>query len=978
MIYDDYIAFTKKYKDEYGPLTVIFIEVGSFWELYNCDKNLGADMKTVGEILNIQVSKKNKSIQDVSAHNPLMAGFPSYCLSKFIPLLIDQQYTIVLVGQVTPPPNPKRAVTKIISKSTCLDLTVQDQTNIMCSIYIEDHIDYSTKKYSFLIGLTMIDISTGKSNLFEMASNPHDAYYPFDEAYHQIISFKPCEYIINGHVTSLQSEDVIDKLHIRNRHHHNFINLRANSNISIADHNNTLHKIFPDHGMLTPVEYLMLERNSYALHSYCYGIDFAYKHDELIVQKSQKPILQWDNNDLNLSHNCIEQLDLYGLENILNRCATSFGKRAFRYRLLNPTYNTQLLNTYYQQIQTTLDSFTLEYLEKITSALKQTYDIEKLFHRMDLLIIRPNELANLINSLNIIAQILKENKFTYVFPNIDLETITSFTNTILSQLDMEECAKYTESSDYVSSIFKKGIFKDIDILQEDLDRTFKESEEIIDTLNSKNSNTFFKLECSERDATIYILVTKKRYNDTKEFITTILKDHKASLVSSTSTNMKLTSTTLSDLYKKRLNIQKDVRAKISMYFVQIIRNINIKNNNIITSSCALDVTITCARNAIEFVHSIPILSLNNNSYMKACEMRHPLVERLKSLKCDYVPNDISIESKGVLLYGLNAVGKSTLMKATALNIIMAQAGMFVACKSLEYSPYHSIFTRIMMRDDIYSGQSTFMIEISELRNILARADKNSLVIGDEICCGTESCSAVAIVASMIHFLHTHDVSFIFATHLHDLTSIDKINNIDMIICHLHVEYDESTNTMLYDRKIRPGQGMRTYGIEVCKALQMPSDFITLANEIRKAYIGAKSSLMNTTKSRYNTQVPIDKCKICGNQNGHMETHHIREQHTSDENGMIDNHHKNHHNNLVILCDSCHDRVHSGILCIHGYTQTDQGPQLSYSETIPNKNANTSIEEQIIDLRRKNNSIQSIATHVGKTVYFVNKCLKTIM
>lgn len=967
MIYDDYIEYTKKYKEEYGPLTVVFIEVGSFWELYNCDQNLGADMKTIADILNIQVSKKNKNIPEISAHNPLMAGFPSYCLSKFIPLLLNEQYTIVLVGQVTPPPNPKREVTKIISKSTSLDMAIQDHTNILCSIYIEDHLHALHALHKqYIIGLTMIDISTGKSNLFELSSTPHDTFYPFDEAYHQIIAFKPCEYILNGTIASLSIDEILDKLHIKNSHYHNFINIRTKPNIPINDHNNTLHKIFPDHGMLTPVEYLMLERNSIALNSYTYSIDFAYKHDELIVKKAQKPVLQWDNNDLNLSHNCIEQLDLYGLENILNRCATSFGKRAFRYRLLNPTFNIKQLQAYYDEIQTTLDHYNLRDLDKISQTLKQTYDIEKLFRRFDLLIIKPNELANLIASLDIINKICQDNDFSYIFSNSVSESIKTFINSIKNQLDMAECAKYSDTNDVsFASIFQKGIFKDIDKFQQDLDYLNKQSDEIINSLNAKNNTPFYKLEQSDRDQNMYITVTKKRYN--KEFIATILEEHSVSSIG-TNTCYKITSPILTDLYKRSQNHITKIRSLTSTYFVQIIKSYVLYNTSIITSSCGLDVNITCARNALEFGYSSPLLYGNHtNSCFASQAMRHPIIERLKSLKCDYVPNDINISNKGILLYGLNAVGKSTLMKATALNIIMAQSGMFVACKKLEYSPYQSIFTRITMRDDIYSGQSTFMVEISELRNILARADKNSLVIGDEICNGTESCSARAIVTSMIHFLQAKEVSFIFATHLHDLP-FNKIPNIT--VCHLHVEFDESTNTLIYDRKIRPGQGMRTYGIEVCKALQMPNEFITMANEIRRDSV----SLLNIAKSRYNAQIHVDNCKICGNQvKENLESHHIREQHTSDENGMINNQHKNHHNNLVVLCDSCHDKVHSGQLSIKGYVQTSEGMKLDFAHSSAN-NDNT-IENQIIDLRRKNNSIQSIANQVGKTPYFINKVLK---
>ena len=132
-------------------------------------------------------------------------------------------------------------------------------------------------------------------------------------------------------------------------------------------------------------------------------------------------------------------------------------------------------------------------------------------------------------------------------------------------------------------------------------------------------------------------------------------------------------------------------------------------------------------------------------------MRHPIIERLDRGTV-YVPNDISIgladdiAQTGMLLYGTNASGKSSLMKAVGLNIIMAQAGFYVAAEEFEYIPYQRLFTRILNADNIFRGESSFAVEMGELRGILKRANGNSLVLGDELCSGTENTSAQSIFA----------------------------------------------------------------------------------------------------------------------------------------------------------------------------------------------------------------------------------------
>ena len=295
----------------------------------------------------------------------------------------------------------------------------------------------------------------------------------------------------------------------------------------------------------------------------------------------------------------------------------------------------------------------------------------------------------------------------------------------------------------------------------------------------------------------------------------------------------------------------------------------------------------------------------------------------------YVENDIDIgtdSSKGMLLYGINSAGKSSLMKSIGIIVLMAQAGMYVPCESMILSPYKKIFTRIISSDDIFRGQSTFTKEIIELRNILQRSDKNSLVIGDELCSGTESISALSIVSAGVVTLSSKLTSFVFATHLHDLVKINDITDLKNVrTCHLSVTYDENKKVLIYDRKLKEGNGSTLYGIEVCKSLDLNKDFLDLANSIRHKLM---YKVKTPKQSVYNSQMytNFEACYVC-NMRCSEEVHHIHEQHTADKDGYISTFHKNSLFNLVSLCGKCHDDVHSGKICINGFVQTSQGRDL---------------------------------------------------
>jgi len=227
--------------------------------------------------------------------------------------------------------------------------------------------------------------------------------------------------------------------------------------------------------------------------------------------------------------------------------------------------------------------------------------------------------------------------------------------------------------------------------------------------------------------------------------------------------------------------------------------------------------------------------------------------------------------------------------------------------------------------------SSFVVEMTELRNILQRANESSLIIGDEICCGTEAISGISIVSSAIEELVNKKSSFIFTSHLHELTNISLIKNRcnqekpKLRIYHMHIIIDEN-NKIIYERKLKEGQGSSVYGIDVCKSLNMPNSFMKNAELIRKELEGLTNTIVDTKTSKYNSLVYLDICEVCKKNKG-TEVHHINYQINADENGNFSNFNKNNKHNLVCICEECHKKEHGGEIGIIGYKQTSEGVKL---------------------------------------------------
>jgi len=336
----------------------------------------------------------------------------------------------------------------------------------------------------------------------------------------------------------------------------------------------------------------------------------------------------------------------------------------------------------------------------------------------------------------------------------------------------------------------------------------------------------------------------------------------------------------------------------------------------IVSKCAakLDVILCKTYIANENKYYKPTIDdSSKKSYLKAKGLRHCLIEKIQENEI-YVENDISLgieNEMGILLYGTNAVGKTSLIRAIGVAVIIAQCGMYVPCSSFLFKPYNAIFSRILGNDNLFKGLSTFAVEMSELRTIINLSDKNSLVLGDELCSGTETESALSIFAAGLKYLYKNESSFIFATHFHEIIHFDEIGEMNKLsLKHLEVSYDAENECLVYDRKLKEGSGPRIYGLEVCKSLYMNNDFLEEAFNIRNKYFPEARGILSGDVSKYNATKVRGMCEICNKRVG-VEVHHLQQQKDADDNGFINNFHKNHKANLISICEKCHDNIHNG-------------------------------------------------------------------
>jgi DNA mismatch repair protein MutS len=403
----------------------------------------------------------------------------------------------------------------------------------------------------------------------------------------------------------------------------------------------------------------------------------------------------------------------------------------------------------------------------------------------------------------------------------------------------------------------------------------------------------------------------------------------------TSSNNAIVDEQIIGLCKNISSIKTSLKDLIVLTFNKFVTRFEVyqqKLESIINFITHVDILYAKATIAKKYNYCKPQIVQSDKSFINVKKLRHCLIEQLQNNEL-YVSNDINLgdgKNDGLLLYGTNAVGKTSFIRALGISLIMAQSGLFVPCSSFDYYPYNYIFTRILGNDNIFKGLSTFAVEMSELRTILRLADKNSLILGDELCSGTENTSAISIFVAGIQKLYQCQSSFIFATHLHEIVNYEEITDLKSVsLKHMAVIYDKEKDVLVYDRKLRDGPGNNLYGLEVCKSLSLPNDFLEAAYNIRMKYNPESSSLLSLKTSHFNSKKIMSLCEKCGKNMG-TEVHHLQHQNDANIDGIIQSEdnvfHKNKLANLMTLCESCHTDFHKKDIK-HKRVKTTKGIQI---------------------------------------------------
>ena len=368
-----------------------------------------------------------------------------------------------------------------------------------------------------------------------------------------------------------------------------------------------------------------------------------------------------------------------------------------------------------------------------------------------------------------------------------------------------------------------------------------------------------------------------------------------------------------------------------------------KYSNVTKSLCQtitiIDYVANNAYNSIKFGYMRPTIVKDPKitGFIDCKEIRHPIIERLN--QSEYITNDLIINEQklGNLIFGINSSGKSSLIKAIALNIILAQCGLFVAAKQFNYSIFTKIFTRISSDDNLYNGESSFIVETKQIASIIKKTDKTSLIIADEMCKSTDFTSALSIVLATILDLCNNGVPFLFSSHLHEIPNFEKIKKLtNLEFYHLTVDtiINNGVEEIVFNRKLKKGvlDNNCGYGITVSKFIIQEPTFINQCFEFKEEILalnGIHGNLLSTKKSKYHSDLVVDHCYICGCKNK-LEVHHIIHQ-ENYKNGDNDKIHiaKNSLSNLAVLCEKCHDMHHDGKITIKGFIETINGRKLDY-------------------------------------------------
>ena len=952
-IVEEYISLTSKWKTEYGENTIVLMQVGKFFEMYGFmdteGRITGSNIEDIASKCDLIIAKKS---QQIKGKQVIMAGVPEGQLEKYIKKIQRFGYTCPVYSQTT---NNSRSLSEIVSPGTYFASDTTRLTNNSVCIWIQKVEKTKYTSEVVVMGIAHIDVNTGESRM----SQYETAYYKdpstYDDIERQISIISPHEVIIvfRGILKS-ESSSIVSYLGVSNIKQHILLE-EDTSDFATCSKNaekqkyqaEVMYKFFPviSPELLTTI----YQTHEISMQAYTLLLDFVNKHNPTILYKIKFALIDHDKDTLHLANHSLRQLNIISdethsgkcssISSMLDNCMTKMGNRKFRYDITHPTNKTCILQEQYNVIETAIG---LGIWKDIRSKLTSIGDIDLFYRKLVSNKISPRDITKLYTDLQKIQEVFTLTHSTALF-NESFHVVGNIVSRLIDQIsssfDITKCAfidsicedKLGKLSPEEACFVLSGVCHDID---QSLHISTKSSVSLIElqdyfsaliATHEKKATNGVKIYETPKCSPVLIGTARRmkilmnhieKHSDKTHTLDcgTILELNKMAITTygNNKKDMKITSPQISDICDALQKHREKLIEHLETFFKTFCSKlVGIEDDFEVISKFVA--WADCLQNACyistKFNLVKPILTHKDKSCYNMIGLRHPLIEQIQTQET-YVANDISMgdDISGVLLYGTNAVGKSSFIKSIGICIIMAQSGLFVPCSSMEYTPYNKIFTRILGNDNLFKGLSTFAVEMSELRTILNQSDKHSLVIGDELCSGTESNSARSIFTAGIEWLNRTRATFIFATHFHEINQYEEIENMTLLRkMHMSVYYDRISGSLVYDRKLKEGPGEDMYGLEVCKSLHLEDTFLERAYELRHKYGEHRGSILDSRGSHYNHKKIINDCELCGCKG--EDIHHMVHQSNTNEFGYVKEHHKNHVANLMNICKKCHHKIH---------------------------------------------------------------------
>ncbi|MDN6194958.1 MAG: DNA mismatch repair protein MutS [Atopostipes suicloacalis] len=803
-----------KIKNEY-PEEFLFFRLGDFYELFY------EDAIQVSQLLEITLTSRNKN-----AKEPIpMAGVPHHSAQSYIDRLIELGHKVAVCEQVEDPKEAKgmvkREVVQVITPGTVMqgDIVDEKENNYLAAILQKDG--------EFV--LSYVDLTTGELKATKLASKA--------EVFSEIAALEVKEVLFfEGESTALQAD--------LEKHFGTVFSYLNKENKFMAEETfDELTKAIENESLLAALSLLL----HYLAKTQMRSLDHlqqaeSYDTNHYLRQTSEV------RRNLELTISLRDHTRKGTLLSVMDRTKTAMGGRLLKNWLDKPLVNRMEISKRQDLVENMLNHF-FERTD-LNEILTRVYDLERLAGRIAYGSVNARDLIQLKQSLEQIPMLIEV---------ISLMNIDETWDEILRDLD--PVSEVTELINHAIKEEPPILITEGEIIKDAFDKKLDQYRDAM----TNGKQWLAELETKERQATgignlkigfnkvfgYYIEITKGNLDKLEEgryerkqtlanserFITPELKEMESTILEAEEKSQALE-------HQLFIEVREEVKQEIKR--IQRLAQLVAK----------VDVLQSFAQISEDNHYTRPDFH-DDSRDVEIIEGRHPVVEDVME-DHEYVPNDVYLKDNVdiLLITGPNMSGKSTYMRQVALIIIMAQMGCFVPATKVSLPIFDQIFARIGAMDDLISGQSTFMVEMTETNQAITNATANSLLLFDEIGRGTATYDGMALAEAVIEYVHDKiGAKTLFSTHYHELTALE--NRLDSLQ-NIHVGAVEEDGDLVFLYKVSPGSADKSYGIQVAKLAGLPKSLLSRATTILETLENKKKESINSFEENNGEEKSLDK------------------------------------------------------------------------------------------------------------------------